>query len=833
MDIFKSRKLRNFSKIACLVALFLFLGINTHMVMANNSTKITYSVFGTPRIGNTIEIAVNATNVSNLYAESFDFVYDPSLIEIQSIENGTIFENSSFQTPVKKFSNGQASIVLTLNSKESPVSNSGTLAVIKAKVLKEGSFSLKTTNGNSALSINGLSCRVKLSNKLGKPISYSADERWVPLNTNHPYISSITVDKPSPQPANTPIQITANGSGNGTSSYKFWIQDGTQWQVIQDYSSINTCSWTPTKTGSYRLWVDIKDANGVTNFNEIPFDVAIPPLLLKSINIDKPSPQISGTPIRISADASGHGDLAFKFWVHDGFAWTVVQDFSSKDYFDWTPSREGSYRLWVDVKDSTGKMLSKEIYYDIKSPLVISSIDTNKPSPQKTNTTIRIDAKASSNTSLSYKFWILEGNAWKVVQDFSSKNYYDWTPTKPGNYRIWVDVKDGSGKVIYKEINYSITTEHLNITSIDTNKPSPQPANSTIRISPKATGAGNLSYKFWVLKEGTGVWNVVQDFSSKNYYDWKPTESGTYRLFIDVKDSYGNITSKWIYFDVSHGITINDINTDKPSPQIANSTIRITPSVSGGSGENIYKFWILKEGTGVWNVSQDFSSKNYYDWKPTEPGTYRLFIDAKDSTGTMVSKWVYFNVSDKPLEILSIDTDKLSPQPANSTIRILPKVGGSGNLSYKFWILKEGTGVWNVVQDFSSKNYYDWKPREAGTYRLFIDVKDSTGKMVSKWVYFDVSQGLTINNVKTDKPSPQTINSTIRISPDFSGGTGVHTYKFWILKEGTGKWDVVQDFSSKNYFDWKPSASGTYRLWVDVKDNTGNMISKWVYYDIS
>ncbi|MEG0134293.1 MAG: hypothetical protein RR782_09240 [Clostridium sp.] len=59
---------------------------------------------------------------------------------------------------------------------------------------------------------------------------------------------------------------------------------------------------------------------------------------------------------------------------------------------------------------------------------------------------------------------------------------------------------------------------------------------------------------------------------------------------------------------------------------------------------------------------------------------------------------------------------------------------------------------------------------------------------------------------------------------------GTSNYKFWI--QNGSQWQIVQFFSSKNYFDWKPSSPGTYRLCVDVKDNTGNMISKWVYYDI-
>ena len=557
---------------------------------------------------------------------------------------------------------------------------------------------------------------------------------------------------------------------------------------------------------------------------------------IEAINTDKPSPQLPGTNIRIQPTATGSGSLTYKFWVlKEGTGkWDVVQDFSSKDYFDWKPTENGTYRLWVDVKDSTGAMVSKWVYFDVKSSnLGITAINTDKPSPQPAGTNIRIQPTATGAGNLTYKFWVLkEGTGkWDVVQDFSSKDYFDWKPTENGTYRLWVDVKDSTGTMVSKWVYFDVKSSNLEITAINTDIPSPQPAGTNIRIQPTATGSGNLTYRFWILKEGTGKWDVVQDFSTKDYFDWKPTEAGTYRLFIDVKDSTGEMVSRWRYFDVkASNLGISAINTDKPSPQPTNSSIKIKPAATG-SGSLTYRFWILKEGTGKWDVVQDFSTKDYFDWKPTEAGTYRLFIDVKDGTGDMVSKWVYFDVI-AGVTINSIGTDRPSPQNVNTTIRILPKATGIGELSYKFWVLEEGTGKWDVVQDFSSKNYFDWKPTKSASYRLWVDVKDSTGVMVSKWISFQVNAPLELKGVNTDKPSPQLANTPIRVSAD-ANGTGTLSYKFWILEEGTGTWNVVQDFSSKNYFDWKPSKAGTFRLWVDVKDSTGKVISKWVYYDVS
>ena len=102
-------------------------------------------------------------------------------------------------------------------------------------------------------------------------------------------------------------------------------------------------------------------------------------------------------------------------------------------------------------------MVSKQIYYTITdNSLAISAINTDKASPQSTNSTIRISPVATGNGDLTYKFWIHDGSAWKVVQNFSSTDYYDWTPTSAGTYKLWVDVKDDSGNMVSKQISYIV-----------------------------------------------------------------------------------------------------------------------------------------------------------------------------------------------------------------------------------------------------------------------------------------------------------------------------------------------------------------------------------------
>ena len=152
-----------------------------------STPTVSYTVNGETKVGNTIEIAINVSNVNDLYGGSIDFLYDPSILEVQSINNGNVFGSNSVLTPLGangKINNGQASFAIALKGNKSGVNSNGTLAVIKAKVLKEGTVKLNTTSSNEALGLSSNTIRVKLSNSNSLPISYLFNNKDINLSNN-------------------------------------------------------------------------------------------------------------------------------------------------------------------------------------------------------------------------------------------------------------------------------------------------------------------------------------------------------------------------------------------------------------------------------------------------------------------------------------------------------------------------------------------------------------------------------------------------------------------------------------------------------------------------
>ena len=170
--------------------------------------KVSYTLVGNPYVGEVIDIVVNVENVTDFYGGSVDFLYDQTLIEVQSITKGDIFGAANTLTPLGEFGkidNGQASFAITLQGNKPGVDSNGTLAIIKAKVLSKGTINLNTTNSNSSLDLDGNTVRVKLSNSMANSITYISKNTFIDLEREYNLnLGNLSVDTGSLTPQFSP-----------------------------------------------------------------------------------------------------------------------------------------------------------------------------------------------------------------------------------------------------------------------------------------------------------------------------------------------------------------------------------------------------------------------------------------------------------------------------------------------------------------------------------------------------------------------------------------------------------------------------------------------------
>ena len=95
----------------------------------------------------------------------------------------------------------------------------------------------------------------------------------VPSN-GPPTVSGLTSDKVSPQPVSTTITWTCSATDpeGDPMQYRFWLQTGSgvPWIVTQDWSSLNTWTWTPTAPGTYNVGCWVRDGKhaGPSGFDD-------------------------------------------------------------------------------------------------------------------------------------------------------------------------------------------------------------------------------------------------------------------------------------------------------------------------------------------------------------------------------------------------------------------------------------------------------------------------------------------------------------------------------------------------------------------------------------
>ncbi|MFQ9545499.1 MAG: leucine-rich repeat protein [Clostridium sp.] len=205
-------------------------------------------------------------------------------------------------------------------------------------------------------------------------------------------------------------------------------------------------------------------------------------------------------------------------------------------------------------KDSYAETYAKEHsipFKEIQELEIITSINNftaDKKSPQISGTVIKLSVEAAGKGTLQYKFIIKDNKTgnWAKLRDYGTNNTYIWKTKATGDKTLYVDVKDEKGQVIRKSLGYTVQEKVSApvIKSFVSDKKSPQISGASIKLSVEAIGTGILQYKFIIKDNKTGNWYKLRDYNTSNVYLWTTKQTGNKTLYVDVKDSNGQVTRK-------------------------------------------------------------------------------------------------------------------------------------------------------------------------------------------------------------------------------------------------------------------------------------------------
>lgn len=508
----------------------------------------------------------------------------------------------------------------------------------------------------------------------------------------------------------------------------------------------------------------------------------------------------------------------------------------SAEFVEWLGIQENPSRLgWAADKNYGYDIVNRNIYISKLSNLGKATNPSFNINGTKfeINRQYTINGSATSTNGTLYQYWIrdLDKDNWTIIKDWSSDPTLNWKPSRIGQYRIELHVKDkysdlGYDSGYYKDLNVEKYSGVAVNAYFNTGKESLL-ANEEITFTASGKADSAIMYQYWIRDLDKDNWSVIQDWSSNNVFKWISSRSGNFRIELHIKDINSSKEFDSAYFKDIKIDTFKATNAQfivKDEPIYINKNYSFTGSAAS-KNPVFYQYWIRDIDKNNWSVLKDWSSDSVLNWTPSRAGGYRIELHVKDklSTNDFDSNFFYdFNVKDSAKAskaTFTIVNDKVFIGKDNTII-------GSGSslntVLYQYWIRDINKDIWSVLKDWSSDSTLAWKPDKLGTYRLEMHIKDEKSRNEYDDYYY--------KDIVTNKPSGVSSNAGYSLNADDlivsnkinivgnANSTNITLYQYWIRDLNKNNWSVLKDWSQDGKLVWTPSKSGTYRLELHTKD---------------
>ena len=494
------------------------------------------------------------------------------------------------------------------------------------------------------------------------------------------------------------------------------------------------------------------------------------------------------------------------------------------------------------VSKSWAEEYAKEnnIPYLIISLPVISGFTASKASGQNINTEIPLTATVTGGTApYTYYFYYDCMTATPTTAVIpSTDNKATFKPIQKGIYNLYVKVTDKSGKYAIKSIDdFQVTNQPVfKDPGFTANLASPQYKDTSIELTASVEGGtGLLSYEFFYDKGSATGTIPVKSATETNKAIFTSPETGTYTLRVVVSDSEGNKAEKSIAnYIVVDQLSIASFTSDNQSNKLeVNTKVKLTAQGAGGKSGYQYRFYYtLDSAPTVEKTIQAYSTINTATFQPTVTGDYNVYVQIKNASGAVGI------ITDQPFEYKVVTTPAMGEFKSavesgklyvnDETVLTATATGGTGTLTYAFAYKLENdkTAVEKTITPVVG-NTAKFVPVTAGSYSLYVDVKDADGntnrKTISGFKVLDEFKA----KLTPDKTSPQNRDAKIKLTATGTGGKPAYTYQFSyrLSTELIDKAILLAAYSTNSTAEFVPPTAETYTLSVDIKDANGIKIA--------
>ena len=361
---------------------------------------------------------------------------------------------------------------------------------------------------------------------------------------------------------------------------------------------------------------------------------------INSFKMSTSTPTV-GSNVTLVAEGMGNTPLQYRFRIKDnksGYTKTL-RDFDSSNTYVWKPCSAGNKTLYVDIKNKFGSIISSSIVTDVINPLKLTSFNVSNDFPT-VNSKVTLKATTTGGKNVKYTFKVKDenGNIYTLVKD-STNSSYVWTPTVKGYKILICEIKDETGKTITDYAKATVINP-LTINSLDINSRNVSAGNNIILKTSASGGVETLKYRYRV--KGGNTEKILRDYSTDSSYIWKTQYVGFKTIYVDVKDSIGNVVTKTINCTVTNPVIINSLSAKYNALKVG-SNIEFRTSASG-NGTLLYRYRVKDNATGNIYTLKDYNSSSVCNWKPSKTGFKTIYVDVKDSKGYVSTIYKVYNI---------------------------------------------------------------------------------------------------------------------------------------------------------------------------------------------
>lgn len=571
--------------------------------------------------------------------------------------------------------------------------------------------------------------------------------------------------------------IELSVSAANSVKYTYEVRDeGTDEVVyVKENTAEENITWVPAEVGEYKIVFYAYDENGtcahkmVENIKIVSEDST--PLEITAFSVSKEQASVAED-VELSVEIEGGtAPYTYRFgtifngktYYSNGAYITEDADgsfyetnkiiFQPRKLFGTEDSADaiGVHTLFVEVKDSNGKVKSKKIRNYKVNGLEVKDIKTSLEAPQTVGTSIELMAVVENDGlkiggveefSISKK-----GGTEEVLAIQSDGHSAVWTPEESGYYTVTYHITDALGQQAEKSIMYRVKKEAANETVIY------YKGYDTPYIHYKV-GNGSWTTLPGVPMEAT---NVMVGYSYKAVIPLGTEEECT----VCFNDGNGNWDSNngqnYIFaagtYGYKNGVQETFENGLKLEYSLSNYgkyNVNAFSSVYGGKAPYTFEYKCYSaEGTeyGVRQYEEEKYIERSSAWISVDrAGTYYLTVTVTDSDGNQISETKSCSLASYSF---SFTTDVASPQKVGTSIHLTAQIENmpiASRYEYTtYYILKDGQIIGSLPYNCSNDN--TWTPTEAGDYTIFAYLRDAAGDVGTYFMDYEIKD--EINNQTT------------------------------------------------------------------------------------